>query len=185
MDLSCGLAERRTTSPVHGTGALKIEVFSASATDRLRAVRRSDSRRSRRADRVLVQMLSVLLHLDRRRRADPQQRLHPGCGIGTGGLACAVLRRLLDQVAKPCHTDRGGPVTSTSCLRRPSSSNPGKLRRPPGSSAPACERRVGHALRAHEGALSDFPFLDRIGGHDDDRLAEYAQAVMSASPWPE
>lgn len=30
----------------------------------------------------------------------------------------------------------------------------------------------------------DFPFLDRIGGHDDHRLAEYAQAVMSAAPWP-
>jgi len=32
---------------------------------------------------------------------------------------------------------------------------------------------------------SDFPFLDRIGGHDDHRLAEYAQAVMSAAPWPD
>jgi hypothetical protein len=31
----------------------------------------------------------------------------------------------------------------------------------------------------------DFPFLDRIGGHDDDRLAEYAQAVMTAAPWPD
>jgi hypothetical protein len=34
-------------------------------------------------------------------------------------------------------------------------------------------------------APADFPFLDRIRGHDDDRLAEYAQAVMTASPWPE
>lgn len=32
---------------------------------------------------------------------------------------------------------------------------------------------------------SDFPYLDRIRGHDDDRLAEYAQAVMTASPWPD
>jgi hypothetical protein len=31
----------------------------------------------------------------------------------------------------------------------------------------------------------DFPFLARIGGHDDERLAEYAQAVMTAAPWPE
>jgi hypothetical protein len=29
-----------------------------------------------------------------------------------------------------------------------------------------------------------FPFLARIRGHDDARLAEYAQAVMSAAPWP-
>jgi hypothetical protein len=30
-----------------------------------------------------------------------------------------------------------------------------------------------------------FPFLDRIRGHDDERLADYAQAVMAAAPWPE
>jgi hypothetical protein len=30
----------------------------------------------------------------------------------------------------------------------------------------------------------DFPFLAQIRGHEDDRLAEYAQAVMSAAPWP-
>ena len=34
-------------------------------------------------------------------------------------------------------------------------------------------------------APDDFPFLDRIRGHDDDRLAEYARAVMAAEPWPE
>ena len=31
----------------------------------------------------------------------------------------------------------------------------------------------------------DFPFLDQIRGHDDERLSEYAQAVMTAAPWPE
>ena len=31
----------------------------------------------------------------------------------------------------------------------------------------------------------DFPFLADIRGHDDERLAEYAQAVMAAAPWPE
>jgi len=30
-----------------------------------------------------------------------------------------------------------------------------------------------------------FPFLGRIRGHDDERLADYAQAVMAAAPWPE
>ena len=34
-------------------------------------------------------------------------------------------------------------------------------------------------------APSDFPFLERIRGHDDERLAEYAQAVMAAAPWPD
>jgi hypothetical protein len=31
----------------------------------------------------------------------------------------------------------------------------------------------------------DFPFLAQIRGHEDDRLPEYAQAVMAAAPWPE
>ena len=34
-------------------------------------------------------------------------------------------------------------------------------------------------------APEDFPFLAEIRGHDDDRLAEYAEAVMAAAPWPE
>lgn len=33
-------------------------------------------------------------------------------------------------------------------------------------------------------APSDFPFLAQIRGHDDERLAEYARAVMAADPWP-
>lgn len=32
---------------------------------------------------------------------------------------------------------------------------------------------------------SEFPFLAQIRGHDDDRLAEYAEAVMGAAPWPD
>lgn len=31
----------------------------------------------------------------------------------------------------------------------------------------------------------DFPFLAQIRGHEDERLGEYAQAVMAAAPWPE
>ena len=34
-------------------------------------------------------------------------------------------------------------------------------------------------------APDDFPFLTEIRGHEDDRLAEYAQAVMAAAPWPD
>ena len=30
-----------------------------------------------------------------------------------------------------------------------------------------------------------FPFLARIRGHNDERLAEYARAVMAAAPWPD
>jgi hypothetical protein len=34
-------------------------------------------------------------------------------------------------------------------------------------------------------APKDFPFLAQIRGHEDDRLAEYARAVMAAAPWPD
>ena len=34
-------------------------------------------------------------------------------------------------------------------------------------------------------APGDFPFLAQIRGHEDHRLAEYAQAVMTAGAWPE
>lgn len=34
-------------------------------------------------------------------------------------------------------------------------------------------------------APPSFPFLGRIRGHDDERLAEYARAVMAAAPWPD
>jgi hypothetical protein len=34
-------------------------------------------------------------------------------------------------------------------------------------------------------APNDFPFLRQIRGHDDQRLAEYARALETGSPWPE
>lgn len=34
-------------------------------------------------------------------------------------------------------------------------------------------------------APADFPFLGAVRGHDDDRLAEYADALMAAAPWPD
>jgi hypothetical protein len=34
-------------------------------------------------------------------------------------------------------------------------------------------------------APADFPFLAQIRGHEDERLSEYAQAVMTAAPWPD
>jgi hypothetical protein len=34
-------------------------------------------------------------------------------------------------------------------------------------------------------APDDFPMLADIRGHDDARMEEYAQALMTAGPWPE
>ena len=33
-------------------------------------------------------------------------------------------------------------------------------------------------------APEDFPLLDQIRGHDDARMSEYAQAMMTGGPWP-
>jgi hypothetical protein len=43
---------------------------------------------------------------------------------------------------------------------------------------------VLHPVLSLRLAPGDFPFLAQIRGHDDDRLAEYAKAVMAAAPWP-
>jgi hypothetical protein len=34
-------------------------------------------------------------------------------------------------------------------------------------------------------ASEDFPFLTRMRGHDDARLADYAAAIQSGAPWPD
>ena len=33
-------------------------------------------------------------------------------------------------------------------------------------------------------APEDFPFLQQIRGHDDERLQDYATALQTGSPWP-
>ena len=33
-------------------------------------------------------------------------------------------------------------------------------------------------------APEDFPFLNQIRGHDDERLQEYATALQTGAPWP-
>ena len=34
-------------------------------------------------------------------------------------------------------------------------------------------------------APGDFPFLDQVRGHDDERLEEYATALQTGAPWPD
>jgi len=57
----------------------------------------------------------------------------------------------------------------------------GGVARVPQLASPVPVKRLAR-LQASPG---DFPFLTHIRGHDDERLAEYAQAVMAAAPWPE
>ena len=57
----------------------------------------------------------------------------------------------------------------------------GQVARVPQLASPAPVR----PLARMQVSPGDFPFLAQIRGHDDERLAEYAQAVMAAAPWPE
>jgi hypothetical protein len=57
----------------------------------------------------------------------------------------------------------------------------GQVARVPQLASPAPVR----PLARMQVSPSDFPFLAQIRGHDDERLSEYAQAVMAAAPWPD
>lgn len=66
-------------------------------------------------------------------------------------------------------------------VAQPVATYAGRRARVPQLASPTPVRPIAR-LRVAPG---DFPFLGRIRGHDDDRLAEYAEAVMAAAPWPE
>ena len=57
----------------------------------------------------------------------------------------------------------------------------GQVARVPQLASPAPVR----PLARMQVSPGDFPFLAQIRGHDDERLSEYAQAVMAAAPWPD
>ena len=63
---------------------------------------------------------------------------------------------------------------------QPSGPYAGHVARVPQLASPVAVRPLAR-LRVAPG---DFPFLAHIRGHDDERLAEYAEAVMAAAPWP-
>lgn len=66
-------------------------------------------------------------------------------------------------------------------VEQPSGPYAGHTARVPQLASPVAVRPFARL----EVAPSDFPFLPHIRGHDDERLAEYAEAVMAAAPWPE
>ena len=68
-----------------------------------------------------------------------------------------------------------------SFVEQPSGPYGGHVARVPQLASPVAVRPFARL----QVAPGDFPFLSQIRGHDDDRLAEYAEAVMTAAPWPE
>jgi hypothetical protein len=72
-------------------------------------------------------------------------------------------------------------LPSQGFVEQPSGPYAGHVARVPQLASPVAVRPLAR-LRVAPG---DFPFLAHIRGHDDERLAEYAEAVMAAAPWPE
>jgi hypothetical protein len=71
-------------------------------------------------------------------------------------------------------------LPAESFVEQPSGPYAGQVARVPQLASPVA---VTPYARIQVGP-DDFPFLADIRGHDDERLAEYAQAVMAAAPWP-
>jgi hypothetical protein len=72
-------------------------------------------------------------------------------------------------------------LPAQSFVEQPSGTYSGHVARVPQLASPVAVRPFAR-LQVVPG---DFPFLSHIRGHDDERLAEYAEAVMAAAPWPE
>jgi hypothetical protein len=98
---------------------------------------------------------------------------------GTPHYYFSISRDVLDE--RPWRTGYLYLLPSDGFVEQPSGPFGGHVARVPQLASPAAVRPFARLQVAPD----DFPFLAHIRGHDDDRLAEYAEAVMAAAPWPE
>ncbi|HUQ23348.1 MAG TPA: hypothetical protein VM049_10095 [Gaiellaceae bacterium] len=84
---------------------------------------------------------------------------------------------------KPWRTGYVYFLPAETFVAQPAATYAGHAARVPQLASPVAVRPFARIRVAPE----DFPFLGQIRGHEDDRLAEYAQAIMAAapSPWPD
>jgi hypothetical protein len=175
----CGLAERRRIA-FHGTGDPNIESFEprkpidfAPFGDQEAVFSTSDP---------IWAMFYAIVDRDRYRVT-----LNNGCILltdsdGRRGVPYyyfSITRGALEQ--RPFRTGYVYFLPPQSFVEQPSTMYAGHAARVPQLASPVAVRPFAR-LRV---APTDFPFLAQIRGHDDDRLAEYAQAVMAAAPWPD
>jgi hypothetical protein len=175
----CGLAERRRIA-FHGTGDPKIESFEPRESidyapfGQQKAVFAT-------SDPIWAMFYAIV---DRDRY---QVTLNNGCILvmdSDGGpdlpyYYFSITRCALEQ--RPWRTGYVYFLPSEDFVEQPSGTYAGHTARVPQLASPVAVAPFAR-LRV---APSDFPFLAHIRGHDDDRLAEYAQAVMAAAPWPD
>jgi hypothetical protein len=169
----CSLAARRRIA-FHGTGDPQIELFEPrepvdfAPFGRQRAVFAT-------SDPIWAMFYAIV---DRR-----QVTLNNGCLVlddtGEAYYYFSVSRQELAR--RPWRTGNLYLLPADTFVEQPGDLYAGRPARVPQLASPVAVTPFAH-LRV---APRSFPFLDRIRGHDDERLADYARAVMAAAPWPD
>jgi hypothetical protein len=175
----CGLADRREIA-FHGTGDPSIEYFEPRAPVDFAPFGQQKAVFAT-SDPIWAMFYAIV---DRSRY---ELTLNNGCillldAAGRPPQAhyyFSISRRALHR--RPWRTGYVYFLPSESFAEQPAATYAGHAARVPQLASPVPVAPFAR-LRVTPG---DFPFLAQIRGHDDDRLAEYARAVMAADPWPD
>ena len=177
--LLCGLAERRAIA-FHGTGDPGIEMFEPHHPIEFGPF--GDQKAVFATSDPIWAMFYAVVDRDRY-----EISLVNGCVTltdddgrqGVPHYFFSISRQVREH--EPWRTGYLYLLPSETFVEQPSGPFAGQVGRIPQLASPVPVRPSARLAIAPD----DFPFLEDIGGHDDDRLAEYAEAVMSAAPWPE
>ena len=171
----CSLANRRRIA-FHGTGDPRIKRFEPrepvdfAPFGQQRAVFAT-------SDPIWAMFYAIV---DRRRH---RLTLNNGCLIledtGDAYYYFSVSRQALPQ--RPWRTGYLYLLPADSFVEQPGGVYAGHRARVPQLASPAPVTPFAR-LRV---APRSFPFLEQVRGHDDERLADYARAVMAAASWPD
>ena len=172
----CGIAERREIA-FHGTGDPNIESFEPRKPIDFAPF--GDQRAVFATSDPIWAMFYAIVDRDRYALT-----LNNGCIMlvdhpGPPHYYFSISSGSLEQ--QPWRTGYVYFLPAHGFVEQPSGPYGGHVARVPQFASPVAVRPFAR-LRIAPG---DFPFLSQIRGHDDERLAEYAEAVMTAAPWPD
>ena len=175
----CGVADRRRIA-FHGTGDAGIESFEPRRPIDFAPFGEQDAVFAT-TDPIWAMFYAVV---DRDRH---ETTLNNGCIIvldssgrpGTPHYYFSIGRRALQE--RPWRSGYVYLMPAETFLEQPPGEYGGNTARVPQLASPVAVAPFAR-LRV---SPNDFPFLAQIRGHEDERLAEYAQAVMTAAPWPD
>jgi hypothetical protein len=175
----CGLADRREVA-FHGTGDPDIESFEP--REPIDFAPFGQQKAVFATSDPIWAMFYAIVDRDRYRLT-----LNNGCilvmdaedGPGRPHYYFSITRSALHR--RPWRTGYVYFLPAESFVEQPAGTYAGHSARVPQLASPVAVTPFAR-LRV---APNDFPFLVHIRGHENDRLAEYAQAVMAAAPWPD